>query len=122
MPSEQITCPACHARLKLTGAPCKRVTCPRCQQGFSPATEAAAELTSKRVWLHAGSSVLFVVVLGLTWTVGFRQGRAAEAPARPANHQPNDWPASIAVSKDGSTAAAAYKEGTIWVWDPMTGK
>ncbi|HEV8000553.1 MAG TPA: hypothetical protein VGP63_11790 [Planctomycetaceae bacterium] len=143
MTSERITCPACHARLKPTGAPRKRVTCPRCQHAFSPATEAAAELTSQRVWLYAGGSVLFVVVLGLIWIVGFRRGQAAEAPppasdapaqaadgpklavdapARPANHQPNDWPVSIAVSKDGSTAAAAYKEGTIWVWDPKTDK
>jgi hypothetical protein len=143
MTSKRITCPACHAWLKLTGAPRKRVTCPRCQHGFSPPSEAAAEPTSQRVGLSAGLSVLFVVVLGLIWIVGFRRGHAAEAPppasdapaqaaegpkrgvdaaAPPANHLPNDWPVSIAVSKDGSTAAAAYKEGTIWVWDPKTGK
>jgi WD40 repeat protein len=47
---------------------------------------------------------------------------AVDAPARPANHQPYEWPVSIAVSKDGSTAAASYREGTIWVWDSKTGK
>ena len=49
-------------------------------------------------------------------------GAARPGQAHPASHQPDEWPVSIAVAKDGSTAAASYREGTIWVRDSKTGK
>jgi hypothetical protein len=131
--------PAAAPRLPTPLAPAASSSGPRRRKKKNAATK------SKPVWLYAGGGVLFVTVLALIGVIAFRGRHAAEgsAPAgdaialddvgavaaavspgraQPASRQPDERPKGIAVSRDGTTAAASYKEGTILVWDPGTGK